>query len=458
MPVEIPELSLVLLIGASGSGKSTFAQKHFKQTEILSSDYCRALISDDENDQTVTKEAFDILHFIASKRLAAGKLTVIDATNVQIKARQPLLALARKHHVLPVAIVFNVPEKLCYQRNQQRTDRHLEPEVIRQQRADLKQSLHPIKLEGFKPQYMTIFESAEAVESTEIKRTPLPNNLKHETGPFDVIGDVHGCFEELVELLEKLGYVIHTFDRHNPSPSWKVSGKTLFESGFQAVSEQPTFTVSHPEDRKVIFLGDLVDRGPKIPEVLRLVMDMVAAGIALCVPGNHDVKLMRKLKGKNVQLTHGLADSVQQLETAPAEFHQQALQFIDSLVSHYLLDNGKLVVAHAGISEQLQGRTSGKVREFALYGQTTGETDEFGFPVRYNWAADYRGAAMVVYGHTLVPEAQWLNNTICIDTGCVFGGKLTALRYPEKQLVSVPAKQTYYESIKPFLPTISTKS
>src|SRR5262249_11787253 len=120
--------------------------------------------------------------------------------------------------------------------------------------------------------------------------------------------------------------------------------------------------------------------------------------------------------------------------------------------SHYVLDEGKLVVAHAGLSEALQGRGSGKVRDFALYGETTGETDEFGLPIRYNWAAEYRGRAIVVYGHTPVEESEWLNRTINIDTGCVFGGKLTALRYPEKELVSVPAGETYYESVKPFLP------
>ncbi len=396
MQIKIPELSLVLLIGASGSGKSSFAKKHFKPTEILSSDYCRALISDNENDQSVTKEAFDVLHFIAAKRLAAGKLTVIDATNVQSEARKPLLALAREYHVLPAAIVFG-PHK--------------------QQRGNLRRLLHYIKGEGFK--HISIFDSVEKVEAAKIERARLSNNLKHERGPFDIIGDVHGCFDELIELLDKLGY----------------------QRG-----------CNHPEGRKAVFLGDLVDRGPKTPDVLRLVMDMVAAGTAICVPGNHDIKLMRKLKGKNVKLTHGLAESLQQLEKNSPAFHQQILEFIDSLVSHYQLDGGKLVVAHAGMRENLQGRASGKVREFALYGETTGETDKFGLPVRYDWAGDYRGRAMVVYGHTPTPKAEWLNNTICIDTGCVFGGKLTALRYPEKELVSVPAKQSYYKSVKPFLP------
>jgi protein phosphatase len=180
-------------------------------------------------------------------------------------------------------------------------------------------------------------------------------------------------------------------------------------------------------------------------------MAMVEAGSALCVPGNHDMKLMRKLRGRSVQITHGLAESLAQLEAEPEQFKQEVTAFIDDRVSHYVLDDGKLVVAHAGMKESMQGRGSGKVRDFALYGETTGETDEFGLPVRYNWAAEYRGQAAVVYGHTPVPAPEWLNNTICIDTGCVFGGRLTALRYPERELVSVPAARTYFVPAKPLL-------
>jgi protein phosphatase len=427
MQVKIPELSLVILIGASGSGKSTFAQKYFKSTEIISSDYCRALVSDDESDQSVTQEAFEILHFIAAKRLAKGQLTVIDATSVKSEDRKSLLDLARQYHVLSVAIVFNLPERLCHERNQKRPNRQFGPHVVHQQRADLKRSLRYLKREGFK--HVTIFDTLEDIEAIEIKRMPLWNNLKHEQGPFDIIGDIHGCFDELVALLDTLGYEnipLKPFDKPQ--------------------------VITHPEGRKVIFLGDLVDRGPKTPDVLALVINMVASNIAFCVPGNHDVKLIRKLKGKNIKLTHGLAESVQQLENYSPEFHQQIIDFIDKLVSHYLFDDGKLLVAHAGMPKHLQGRASGKVREFALYGQTTGETDEFGLPVRYDWAADYRGQTTVVYGHTPIQEAEWLNNTICIDTGCVFGGHLTALRYPEKTLVSIPAEEIYYESVKPFLP------
>lgn len=430
MQISIPEFSLVVLIGASGSGKSTFAKRHFLPTEIISSDFCRGLVSDDENDQAATNDAFDVLHYIAARRLANKRLTVVDATSVQPESRKPLVELARQYHTLPVAIVFNLPERVCLDRNQHRPDRKdMNPNVVRRQRADLRRSLRNLKREGFRRVF--VLKSEEHVDAVTIVRERLWTDLRHESGPFDIIGDVHGCFDELVSLLEELGYDIA------PQPD--------------ALDGLGGYTVTPPEDRKVVFLGDLVDRGPNTPDVLRLVMSMVASGDALCIPGNHDMKLMRKLKGRNVQITHGLAESLEQLERESPEFIERVQVFLDSLISHYVLDGGELVVAHAGMKEDMQGRASGKVRAFALYGETTGETDEFGLPVRYNWAAEYRGQASVVYGHTPVPEAEWLNGTINIDTGCVFGGALTALRYPEKELVSVPAEQTYSEPVRPFL-------
>jgi protein phosphatase len=426
--ITIPELSLVVLVGPSGCGKSTFAAQHFKPTEVISSDSCRALVSDDENNQAATKDAFEVLHFIAAKRLAAGKLTVVDATNVQPEARRPLIALARQHHVIPVALVLNVPDRVCQDRNKLRSDRNFGPHVIRQQSHQLRRSLRNLKREGFRHIYE--FQTPEALAEVVLVREPLRNDLKRLPGPFDIIGDIHGCFDELHALLIKLGYEIS-----------QVNG---------------SYVVQHAEGRTAVFLGDLVDRGPKTPEVMKLVMSMTESGIALTVPGNHDTKLMRKLNGRDVQITHGLAESLQQLEHEAPEFRERVAAFVYGLVSHYVLDDGRLVVAHAGLKEELQGRGSGRVRDFALYGETSGETDEFGLPVRYNWAAEYRGRAMVVYGHTPVAEPEWLNNTICVDTGCVFGGKLTALRYPEKELVSVTAQQAYYAPSKPFLPEHET--
>jgi len=425
MLIKIPDPSLVILIGASGSGKSTFAHKHFKPTEILSSDFYRGLVSDDETDQSATTDAFEVLHFIAAKRLAAGKLTVIDATNVQSDARKSLHALAKEYHYLTAAIVFNLPAKLCQERNDARPDRDFKPHVIRNQTSQLRRSLRGLKREGFR-NFLYVMSSPEEVEAAQIERQPLWTNREDEVGPFDIIGDVHGCFDELVELLEKLGYEISN-----------QQGEGII--------------VKHPQDRKVVFVGDYVDRGPKVVEVLRLVMEMHKTGMAMCVPGNHDTKLARALRGKNVNPTHGLVESLAQLENESDKFKTDIAEFFEGMVSHYVFDNGKLVVAHAGMKKEFQGRASGRVREFALYGETTGETDEFGLPVRLNWAEEYRGDATVVYGHTPVAEPQWINRTINVDTGCVFGGNLTALRYPEKELVSVFARQTYYEPAKPFL-------
>ena len=424
MNLEIPELCLVALVGPSGSGKSTFAARHFKPTEVVSSDVCRGMVADDPNDQTATPDAFALLNFIASTRLRAGRLTVIDATSVQPQARKSLVELAREHDCLPVAIVLNMPESVCLARNRGRDDREFGDHVVRRQAQQLRRSMRGLRREGFR--YIYVLDSPEDVEAASVARVPSWTNRQHETGPFDIIGDVHGCFDELVALLERLGYQIKP-----------------------ASADGNGYAVAHPEGRRAVFVGDLVDRGPGVVNVLKLVMSMVANGTALCVAGNHESKLVRKLKGRNVQVSHGLAESLAQLELEPPEFQQQATQFMDGLISHYVLDGGNLVVAHAGMKEEYQGRASGRVRDFCLYGETTGETDEWGLPVRADWAAGYRGKATVVYGHTPVTEPAWLNRTINVDTGCVFGGRLTALRYPENELVSVPAARVYYEPVRP---------
>ncbi|WP_326804531.1 polynucleotide kinase-phosphatase [Streptomyces sp. NBC_01788] len=412
--LPVTDLSLVVLVGASGSGKSTFARRHFKPTEIISSDFCRGLVSDDENDQSATRDAFDVLHYIAGKRLAAGRRTVVDATSVQQDARRQLIDLAKSHDVLPIAIVLDVPEEVCAERNAARADRADMPRrVIRRHTRELRRSLRHLEREGFRKVH--VLRGAEEVENASVVTEKRFNDLTHLTGPFDIIGDIHGCSAELEALLAKLGYADGT----------------------------------HPEGRTAVFVGDLVDRGPDSPGVLRRVMSMAESGDALCVPGNHENKYGRHLKGRKVQHTHGLAETIAQMEGESEEFKARVREFIDGLVSHYVLDGGRLVVSHAGLPEKYHGRTSGRVRSHALYGDTTGETDEFGLPVRYPWAEDYRGQAAVVYGHTPVPEATWLNNTICLDTGAVFGGRLTALRWPERELVDVPAERVWYEPARP---------
>ncbi len=420
--VTVPSMGLVVLVGVSGSGKSTFARSRFKPTEVVSSDFCRGLIADDENDQSATPDAFDVLHYIVGTRLRRGLLTVVDATNVQQEARASLLKLARDHDVLADAIVLDVPESLAAERNRQRPDRDFGAHVVARQARELRRSLPRLKREGFRRVH--VLRGADAIESAVVSRERPWNDRTDAHGPFDIIGDVHGCSAELRALLAQLG--------------WQLE-----YDGDSAVG------AAHPAGRQAVFVGDLVDRGPDTPGVLRLVMGMVKAGSALCVSGNHEAKLVRALGGANVTVSHGLAESLAQLAAEPDDFRADAMAFMDNLISHYVLDDGKLVVAHAGLKESYHGRASGRVRSFALYGDTTGETDEFGLPVRYPWAQEYRGRAMVAYGHTPVPRAEWVNNTICLDTGVVFGGHLTALRYPEREIVSVPAERQWYEPARP---------
>lgn len=420
--ITVPELSLIALVGISSSGKSSFAKKHFLPQEVVSLDACRGIVSNNENNLDATKDAFELVDYIVRKRLQRGLLTVIDATHVQKDSRKSILKAARDYHCLPVAIVINTPMETCVERHEARPDRDFSNQVLKTQHRQLKSTIRFLKREGFR--YIYVLSSLDEINDVEIIRQPMWTDKKNEKGPFDIIGDIHGCFDELYELLIKLGYQI-------------------------SENNDGRFDIKAPIGRKAFFVGDLIDRGPANVKVLRLAMDMVASDTAICVPGNHENKLLRYLRGKNVKLNHGLEETVAEIERQSEEFKKELTEFIDKLISHFVLDDGKLVVAHAGMKEEFQGRGSGAVRSFALYGETTGETDEYGLPIRYNWAKDYRGKSLVVYGHTPVPDAEFFNNTICIDTGCVFGGKLTALRYPERELISVEAKREYYEPIKP---------
>ena len=240
--------------------------------------------------------------------------------------------------------------------------------------------------------------------------------------PFDLIGDVHGCASELDTLLDRLG--------------WDVGAHPAV----------------HPDGRTAVFVGDLVDRGPDTPGVLRRVMAMAEAGTALCVAGNHEAKLVRALRGAPVRTNHGLQESLDQLDRETGSFRDEVVAFLTQLPHQLVLDDGRVVVAHAGLREDLHGKDSPRSRSFALYGDTTGQRDQDGLPIRLPWQREYRGDAVVVYGHTPVTEAVWVNNTLCLDTGVVFGGKLTALRYPEREIVDVPAERQWCPPVRPLAP------
>jgi protein phosphatase len=428
MHLTFSELSLVLLVGPSGCGKSTFARKHFGPSEIVSSDFYRGVVCDDDSNQAASPDAFALVHHVVACRLAWKRFTVVDATNLQPAARKPLIELARRYHYLLAAIVFDLDEETCQKHNLARPGRTVRPDVLAHHRQQLARALAALQSEGVRNVY--ILRSPEEVESVTIERVRLWVDRRDERGPFDIIGDVHGCYEELLALLTVLGYrIFHRSD----------------------VNGLPAVVVEPPPGRKAVFVGDFGDRGPDTPAVFRLVMSMARASTALCVMGNHDNKLLRMLRGHDVQLSHGLTVTLEQLARQPPELGEEIRAFVEGLVNHYVLDDGKLVVAHAGLREDLQGRVSSKVRSFALFGDTTGQMDDYGLPVRRNWSEDYRGRALVVYGHTPVAEPAWLNNTVNIDTGCVFGGRLTALRYPEREIVSVPALRAYCEPPRPFL-------
>ncbi len=423
--ITIPDFALVVLIGPTGSGKSSFARKHFLETEIVSSDNCRALVSDDETDLGATADAFDLLNYTAAIRLKRRLLTVIDATSVRREDRARLVQLARKYHALPVAVVLDIDPKICHDRNQSRPNRDFGEHVARNHSKSLRRGLRGLQKEGFRQ--IQVMKSPGEVDALQITREPLWTDNRADNGPFDIIGDVHGCFDELNELLGNLGYQIDSF----------------------APDGEDLIGARHPEGRIAFFVGDLTDRGPRNRDTLRLVMGMCLEGTGRCVIGNHDFKLHKWLKGRKVTQTHGLDVTVAELEATSDAFRKQVADFIWDLRSHAWLADGKLVIAHAGLKEEMHGRGSGQVRTFAMFGETTGEVDEFGLPVRLEWARDYRGKADVVFGHTPMQDAEWLNNTMCIDTGCVFGGKLTALRWPERETVSVPAKTQYAVPAKP---------
>ncbi len=420
--ITLPDPSLVLLVAPSGAGKSTFAKRHFRPTEVLSSDALRGWVSDDETSQEASADAFSVLNSIADKRLARGLLTVIDATNVQRDARKPFVALGKKHHVSVVAIVLDVDVDTCVARNKSRPDRAFGARVVRGQHENMRKALRTLDDEGVR--FVTRMKTEHEINTASVVRERLRCDLRDRTGPFDVIGDVHDCADELCELLGELGY--------------EVEG-----SGLDATIRK------HPEGRTVVFLGDVVDRGPRVADALALAINSVRDGSALFVQGNHEAKLAKKLAGREVTVSFGLERSLEELAAAPPSFVERVRTFLDERPTHYVLDRGRLVVAHAGLRQEMQGRSSRAVRDFALYGETRGETDEFGLPVRFDWAANYRGKALVAYGHTPAERAEFRNETVCLDTGCVYGGALTALRWPERELRSVPARRQYVPPKRP---------
>ena len=235
---------------------------------------------------------------------------------------------------------------------------------------------------------------------------------------FDIVGDIHGCFNEFIQLFTILGYTM--------------------ENGIPI----------HPDNRSLAFVGDAMDRGPNSLETMNLLFRLQDANKLIYSPGNHCNKFYRYAKGNNVQLQHGIETTVAELNALSHDKRQRFIKryiaFYEALSLYVSLDDGKLIIAHAGIRENLIGTSNlKKLRSFVLYGDVTGEQLPNGRPLRRDWAKSYKGSPFIVYGHTPVREPRFVHNTVNIDTGCVFGGQLTALRYPELETVSTPSLQPF---------------
>lgn len=410
MTLQLPDPCLLVLCGPAASGKSTFARRCFAPTEVVSSDAVRGWLSDDPDNQEINEETFEVLHRIVELRLRLGRLTVVDATNLETEHRAELKRIGRRSRLPVILLTVHADLALMRERNAQR-ERKVPDAVLIQHAQACEELPGAIAKERWDAVHSV---TSGQLDTVEVERVPLPPLRLEERGPFDVVGDVHGCLEELETLLEQLGY---------------RDGR-------------------HPDGRRLVFLGDLVDRGPSSVGVLRLVLPWLEDGRALFVPGNHDDKLRRWLQGRRVAVSGGLSTTVAEWERL-GENEDRALRarferLMASAPTYLMLDEGRLLVSHAGLEEKDHGRVGPAVRAFCLYGKTTGKEID-GYPERLDWAADYAGEAAVVYGHVPVRRAEWRNNTVDIDLGAVFGGALCAMRWPERTFVTVPASRSWVE-------------
>jgi predicted kinase len=419
MNIRIPHNALVILVGPSGSGKSTFARQFFPKESIVSSDRCRRLLKHGDLDfvcsedsiQDVSEGAFVMFHNWIRAQLRHNKLTVADATSVNSTAREQLEQIAKEEHTPVVYLVFNRKQAECVLKDSERPFPVGEA-VINRQYKQFSRSFRYLKNVG-----------AVVLDSADLSNLPLINlvytqlDLEIKHSAVDVISDVHGCYDEFIELIEKLGY-------------------TLGSDGLY----------THPQGRVLVSVGDIVDRGPKVLELLEFFRKHVEAGNAYLVKGNHEQRLAKKLSGRDVKLTNGLQATLNQI---PAGYNKAALkQFLYSCTKPYLVftmpNSSPVVITHAAFKGEFLGKIDRNIEDYCMYGPTDGVTEE-GFPNRIEWWNDYEGPT-VVYGHNVVEgsRARVTKNTYGIDTGCCFGGALTALRLPELKLVSVPAHATYY--------------
>ncbi len=385
--LNIPTPSLVVLVSPDGAAPGFC--RHFPSASVVSLEECRDALPD-LRARRREEAASRLAHERVEARLRRRRLAVLDARGLASDHRRAARAIADRHHLPAIAVAIDAPAAV---RRALGREGYSEVHHLR-----TRHDLHP----------------------SGVALVPLPCDRRKEHGPFDVIGDVHGCASELLSLLRRLGY-------RRRRGRW-----------------------GHPAGRRALFLGDLVDRGPRVIEAAMIAIDMTSDGAALAVPGNHDVELAALLRGASVVPGPGTVLSLAQIAAAPAglrrRFRRRFTEYVDRLPSHLLLDGGRLAVAHAGLLAEHVGRDSETVRRFAVHGATAPKTDRYGLPVRVHWARAYRGRAFLIYGHTAVREPESVGATLNIDTGCCYGGALTAFRWPEHEVVQVRARRIHYRS------------
>lgn len=439
--IQLPHVGIVLLVGPSNSGKTTLLHRlvennSIKESEVISSDQFRLLVSDiefinwnkrpkDEADvlyneyARISNDAFETMEFLLGKRCQLNKLSIIDATNLKEEEREQYIRLGKKYHVPVVAIVLNIAEKELIRRDNHR-DFPRGKKRIKQQYQHFKRTLHSIKKEGFQRTYR--LDESE-IECLEVVRRQNPLVIDVGSG-IDFIGDIHGCFEEFIELLDRLGY------KEN------IEGYYI-----------------HPGGRKILSLGDIMSRGPRSLETMQFFKKHVDAGHAYMIDSNHGWKIARWLDGRKVKLAHGdekVGAEFGEYENkygkeAAEQLKNELKDLLMAAKSHLIIQKNGVnvaVAAHAGIKDHYIGKQSPRIADFCRYGDSDG-LDVNGKPIRKDWTIHHKSSELIMWGHDPKPQPLLTNNTLNIDQGVVFGGMLTAYRFPEKQFVSVGAKMDY---------------
>lgn len=437
MEITLPYAGIVLLVGPSNSGKSSFLRQQIEKgrilpSEVISSDDYRIRVGDVEfidwshrwkdvseslfdEYQRISQEAFSLMEATIEARCRLNKMTIVDATHLYADDRKRYIELGKKHHVPVVVLVLDVGQEELFERDKLRENPR-GSKRIKQQYQVFKREKRFIKKEG----YLASYFISDVSEVEVIRKTQNPLHLEVGNG-IDIIGDVHGCYDEMIELLERLGY----------------------EKNHQSL-------YVHPEGRRLLSLGDIMSRGPESLKTMEFFMRHVKVNLAYMIDSNHGWKIARWLEGKNVTLNHGdelvEEELARNLETGDiTQLKQELKTFLLRAPSHYILTKNHvptLVCTHAGIKDEIIGKQSYDISDFCRYGDNEG-LDETGKPIRKDWTIHHKTSTLIVWGHDPKPKPLVVNNTINIDQGVVFGGELTVFRYPEQEFVAVQAKKDY---------------